>query len=249
MRHNTIAVSSAGLGFALGGFFDGIVLHQILQWHHLLSLVDRAGDLAWQVFWDGLFHAAMYVIAAVSLWGLWRYRSIPVPGWLVPATLAAGFGMWHVIDAVLVHWILEWHHIRLDTASPVLWDVGWLTFFGFLPLVLAWFVMRRPVSPARPTAPLVLAALTIAGASAGAVAALPTGPASDKILVVFARAGGASLKAVLGATDASLLWNDEAMRVAILDLPSSQRWDLYRHGALLVSGTVLPAGCFGAIKL
>src|SRR5690606_18965301 len=27
------------LGFALGGFFDGILLHQILQWHHLLSLV------------------------------------------------------------------------------------------------------------------------------------------------------------------------------------------------------------------
>lgn len=28
----------AALGFALGGFFDGILLHQILQWHHLLSL-------------------------------------------------------------------------------------------------------------------------------------------------------------------------------------------------------------------
>jgi uncharacterized membrane protein len=25
------------LGFALGGFLDGIILHQILQWHHLLS--------------------------------------------------------------------------------------------------------------------------------------------------------------------------------------------------------------------
>ena len=25
------------LGFALGGFFDGIVLHQVLQWHHMLT--------------------------------------------------------------------------------------------------------------------------------------------------------------------------------------------------------------------
>jgi uncharacterized membrane protein len=25
------------LGIGLGGFFDGIVLHQILQWHHMLS--------------------------------------------------------------------------------------------------------------------------------------------------------------------------------------------------------------------
>lgn len=25
------------LGVGLGGFFDGIVLHQILQWHHTCS--------------------------------------------------------------------------------------------------------------------------------------------------------------------------------------------------------------------
>lgn len=25
------------MGIGLGGFFDGIVMHQILQWHHLLS--------------------------------------------------------------------------------------------------------------------------------------------------------------------------------------------------------------------
>ena len=32
----------AGLftGMALGGFFDGILLHQVLQWHHLLSAVQ-----------------------------------------------------------------------------------------------------------------------------------------------------------------------------------------------------------------
>src|SRR4051794_15960674 len=28
------------VGLAMGGFFDGILLHQVLQWHHLLSLVD-----------------------------------------------------------------------------------------------------------------------------------------------------------------------------------------------------------------
>jgi uncharacterized membrane protein len=25
-------------GLGLGGFFDGIVLHQILQWHHMLTI-------------------------------------------------------------------------------------------------------------------------------------------------------------------------------------------------------------------
>ena len=30
---------SAGIlfGLGLGGFFDGIILHQVLQWHHMLT--------------------------------------------------------------------------------------------------------------------------------------------------------------------------------------------------------------------
>ena len=34
------------VGLSLGGFFDGILLHQILQWHHLLSGVDAVKDCA-----------------------------------------------------------------------------------------------------------------------------------------------------------------------------------------------------------
>ena len=55
------------LGFAFGGFFDGILLHQILQWHHLLSAINGQ-DIRFQVAADGYFHAFMYVIAAVGLW-------------------------------------------------------------------------------------------------------------------------------------------------------------------------------------
>jgi Predicted membrane protein (DUF2243) len=42
------------LGFAMGGFFDGI-LHQVLQWHHLLSGVQRSGlqDLRVRILADG----------------------------------------------------------------------------------------------------------------------------------------------------------------------------------------------------
>ena len=31
------------LGIGLGGFIDGIVLHQILQWHHMLT-GDHGGE-------------------------------------------------------------------------------------------------------------------------------------------------------------------------------------------------------------
>jgi uncharacterized membrane protein len=55
------------LGVAFGGFFDGILLHQILQWHHLLSLIPAVTDLRTQVLWDGYFHLLMYVLAMMGL--------------------------------------------------------------------------------------------------------------------------------------------------------------------------------------
>ncbi|TIR87142.1 MAG: DUF2243 domain-containing protein, partial [Mesorhizobium sp.] len=56
------------VGFALAGFFDGIVLHQILQWHHLLSgLREPAGsDLRFQILADGLFHLLMYLLCILG---------------------------------------------------------------------------------------------------------------------------------------------------------------------------------------
>lgn len=49
--------SGLSLGFGLGGFFDGILLHQVLQWHHLLSGVEQAHvDIRVLIMTDGLFH-------------------------------------------------------------------------------------------------------------------------------------------------------------------------------------------------
>jgi hypothetical protein len=64
------------IGLALAGFFDGILLHQILQWHSLFSSLDGQvyQDLRFRMLTDGAFHAAMYGIGLVGLWLLWRGR-------------------------------------------------------------------------------------------------------------------------------------------------------------------------------
>jgi uncharacterized membrane protein len=117
------------LGFGLGGFFDGILLHQVLQWHHLLSGVDDARlDIRTLILTDGLFHILMYIITCCGLWMLWRARRDV--SWLVPdramvAFAAAGFGIWHVIDSVLAHWILGIHRVRMDVDNPLFWDLLW----------------------------------------------------------------------------------------------------------------------------
>lgn len=93
--------SAAVLGFALGGFFDGILLHQILQRRHLLSLVPGVSDMRLQVLWDGHFHALMYLVAALALWGLWgaHRRGGEACGRPLVAALLVAFGVWHIAGA------------------------------------------------------------------------------------------------------------------------------------------------------
>ena len=65
------------LGVGLGGFVDGIVLHQILQWHHMLSSegsypATTVAGLETNTLWDGLFHAFSWIVVAIGMYLLWR---------------------------------------------------------------------------------------------------------------------------------------------------------------------------------
>lgn len=234
------------LGFALGGFFDGILLHQILQWHHLLSLVPGAGDMRMQVLWDGYFHALMYLIAAVGLWRLWlaHRRAREASGRLLLGALLVGFGVWHVVDGILSHWLLGIHRIKLDSANPLMWDITWFTIFGVLPIIIGWLLwrntQRRSANRGSP-AMLLVGALT-AGAAAWALQA----PADQPFATVVFRSGyaPADIFSAIAATDARLVWADPAMGVVLVAVAPDRRWEFYRLGALLVSGPGLTAGCF-----
>lgn len=235
---------TAVLGFALGGFFDGILLHQVLQWHHLLSLVPGLDDLRLQVLWDGYFHMLMYAIAAAALWGLWRaYRrnvAAPSASSLLAAALL-GFGIWNVVDAVLSHWTLGIHRIRLDTLHPLAWDLAWLAVFGVVPLVAGLVLRRRPAGPANPAAAALALALAAGGMGAWALREPPGQPFTA---VVFAPGTTpAQVFRALDAADARLVWADRPMGVVLVAVPKAKRWDFYRHGALLVGGTGLAGGC------
>jgi uncharacterized membrane protein len=54
------------LGLGLGGFADGILLHQVLQWHHLRTgdgtfgnrSMNTIGGLEANTLADGVFHVA-----------------------------------------------------------------------------------------------------------------------------------------------------------------------------------------------
>lgn len=236
-------VCAVALGFALGGFFDGILLHQILQWHHLLSLVPGASDLRLQILWDGMFHAVMYLIAAISLCGLWRLRERAERGVLTTGAILIGIGAWHIADAFLSHWVLGIHRIKPDSAVPLAWDLLWLFAFGIAPVLAGIFLRSGPPSD-RGLSRATMASITLLTGLAGIWALQP--PIADgPSTVVFAPwISTEAAERALSDAQVQLIWGTDDGRVALIDMPRAQRWSLYASGALFVSGAGLPDGCF-----
>ncbi|MGK6315704.1 DUF2243 domain-containing protein [Neorhizobium sp. DT-125] len=245
-------LAGLALGFGLGGFFDGILLHQILQWHHLLSGIEEARhDIRVLILADGLFHVLMYVITGVGLWLLTRTRrefSDTDADRRLLASAIIGFGIWHILDAVLSHWVLGIHRIRMDVNNPLFWDLLWLAVFGLAPVGIGWIMRRGGSAPGRRTARSPLG-LVLAVMVAGPLAAL-TAPKETTVMVLF-RSGKtpADAFAAVQAVDGRVIWVDRSGQLWAIDLSSGGRGsDLYGHGALLVSNSIIPAGCLNWIK-
>ena len=246
------------LGLALGGFFDGILLHQVLQWHHFLSLVpgEALRDIRVQILWDGLFHVAVYLVAAVGLFLLWRARDGFAASGADRRLLAAallGFAVWQAVDIVLFHWIIAIHRIRVDVPNPLAWDVGWLLTTGLPPLLLAWWLGRTADSggsPGRGHGGAVAAMLALVVLAAGPVAARPPADMTTVLVLFRPGLGAEAALAAVAAADGRMIWADERGELAAVDLgPDGNAWRLYRHGALLVGSSPVVGGCLGWSRL
>ena len=134
------------LGIGLGGLFDGIVVHQILQWHHLLSAhtpPDTVPNLELNTLADGLFHAVAWLTTALGLFLLWAaMRRGALLGWSrLIGGLLAGWGGFNVAEGLVDHQILGIHHVR-PGPDELLYDIGFL-ILGAAMLVLGVWLLRR----------------------------------------------------------------------------------------------------------
>lgn len=133
------------LGLGLGGFVDGILLHQIFQWHNMLSSTDRWARTTLEgmesnMLADGLFHLATWALVAAGVWALWsgmRHREYAsgkaLLGWAL-----AGWGIFNLVEGIIDHQILGIHHVRDESLA---WDVGFLAF-GVALIVVGWLLAR-----------------------------------------------------------------------------------------------------------
>lgn len=143
---------SAGilLGLGLGGFFDGIVLHQLLQWHHMLTSAgyppDTVANLRVNTLWDGIFHASTYIFVVFGLVILWKRAHQTHIRWsnkLLIGSLLMGFGIFNGVEGSVDHHLLGIHHVN-ETVPPeqwIYWDLGFL-IWGALMLIGGWALLK-----------------------------------------------------------------------------------------------------------
>ncbi|APY89849.1 DUF2243 domain-containing protein [Streptomyces alfalfae] len=145
------------LGVGLGGFVDGILLHQLLRWHHMLTSTDtdRIGvkyypantvqGLQMNTLWDGIFHAVCWLAVLLGLASLYArvtrgrrrvWTSGKLWGWIL-----VGWGLFNLVEGLLDHHVLGIHHVY---AGPhqIWWDLGFL-LLGALFVAVGWMVQNR----------------------------------------------------------------------------------------------------------
>jgi uncharacterized membrane protein len=135
-------------GLGLGGFVDGIVLHQILQWHHMVSAETSPTTLAGlevNTLADGFFHLATWsCVVAASILSIRAWQQ----GRLAPSysfhfgLVLAGWGIFNLVEGLVNHQLLGVHHVRDDLGAPLSWDLGFLAS-GVLLVAGGWLLHRR----------------------------------------------------------------------------------------------------------
>ena len=141
------------MGIGLGGFFDGILFHQILELHNMLSnWVPRTTLVNAEInmFWDGLFHAFCFLTTLIALYMLWQAitrQNVPLSGKTYFGSLWLGWGVFNLVEGIIDHEILQLHHVyQNDPNHYLLWDMIFLAS-GALFLLLGWIIIKNVPAP------------------------------------------------------------------------------------------------------
>lgn len=143
-------VAGIFLGLGLGGFFDGILLHQVLQWHHMFTSAgypaNNLDNLKFNVMWDGFFHISTYLFTATGMTILWRKALQPHARWsgkMLVGAMLMGFGIFNLVEGIIDHQVFGIHHVN-ETVPPaqwIFWDLGFL-LWGAAMLIGGYFLWR-----------------------------------------------------------------------------------------------------------
>jgi uncharacterized membrane protein len=156
MTRRPLIAAGLLMGAGLGGFIDGIVFHQILQLHNMLSAQVPTNTLLGakiNMFWDGVFHAGVWVLTAWGLKMLWSAGAradVPWSGRTFSGSLFMGWGVFNLVEGIIDHHVLRIHHV-VERLSLSLFDYAFLAS-GVLLILLGVVLAQTGRGEAAPRA-------------------------------------------------------------------------------------------------
>ncbi|MBU8906473.1 DUF2243 domain-containing protein [Desertibacillus haloalkaliphilus] len=140
-KKRLLAIGSFLLGFGFLGAMDGIIFHQLLQWHSVIMDTDRAG----QIISDGIFHFATtvtLVVGGILLWLAGNPADLSRGVRLVIGGFLIGGGIFNLVEGIINHHILQIHRVRPAADHPLVYDLAFLAS-GAILLIVGIIIRRK----------------------------------------------------------------------------------------------------------
>ncbi len=136
------------LGAGFGGLADGIILHSILGWHHMICYSTdcqpaTVAQLQLENTQDGYFLLVVWLMVLTGTAMLFRAASqagLEASGRVLLGSMLAGCGMFNFLEGLINHQILGLHHVVPGSPHQFLFDMLYLANGALFFLVGAWLI-------------------------------------------------------------------------------------------------------------
>ncbi|MBT2640376.1 MULTISPECIES: DUF2243 domain-containing protein [unclassified Bacillus (in: firmicutes)] len=139
-ENKNLFIAGLILGLGLLGAIDGIVFHQLLQWHHMVL----SDNIQLEIFTDGLFTA---LFSAKLLWGGVkifqdaRKNQLGSSWRIFLGGIFIGGGAFNLVEGIIDHHILQVHRVKPLADNPLMYDLAFLAI-GALLVVIGLMIKR-----------------------------------------------------------------------------------------------------------
>ena len=147
LNRQPLIIAGILLGLGQAGFFDGIVFHQLLQWHHMFTSVESSNTvsgLELNTLGDGLFHLVDWLFTLSGLVVLWltvKRNDVDLSTSIFIGAFCIGAGMFNITEGILSHHVLQIHHVK-PGAHPLAWDLSFIGA-GILSAIIGGIILNR----------------------------------------------------------------------------------------------------------
>ncbi|MRH43463.1 DUF2243 domain-containing protein [Aquibacillus halophilus] len=141
IKDKNLFVAAFILGLGLLGAIDGIVFHQLLQWHHMVL----STNIQLEILTDGFFTAAF---SALLIWGgikIFKDTRNDKLGYnwsIFFGGVFIGGGTFNLVEGIVNHHILQVHRVKPTAENPLVYDLAFLAL-GILLIIVGWMIIRK----------------------------------------------------------------------------------------------------------